>query len=191
MADKRLVQQAGLEMIAIVVSVLLALFLNNWWQDRQTQASHAKTLHLILTELTANRTEQEAAVKYYQDIAPKIATVLKDGVTDEEAQEVMTYCCELMSAGSGRTAHEMAIITGLYAALDPDIAAAIIAPFVGQEDLKDITAALTNSLMSTADLNDPERFFKSYYIFATTMAPSLEELLGLTTAAIATVEISE
>lgn len=190
MADKRLVQQAGLEMIAIVVSVLLALFLNNWWQDRQTQTSHHKTLTLILTELKANRTELKEGITYYSDIAPKIAAVLKDGVTIEEAQEVMTYCCQLMSAGSGRTAHEMAIITGLYAALDPDIAAAIIAPFVGQEDLKDIMSSLTDGMVGAADLNNPEQFFKRYYIFAMTMTPSLEELLGLTNAAIATVEAS-
>lgn len=184
MANGKLVQQAGLEMVAIVTSVLLALFLNNWWQERETQSSHDKTLALIATELEANRVELEEAITYYKDISPKIAAVLIDGVTAEEANQVMTYCCELMSSGSGRTAHEMAIITGLYAALDPDIAAAIIAPFVGQEDLKDIMSSLTDGMVGAADLNNPEEFFKRYYIFAMTMTPSLEELRDLTSVAI-------
>lgn len=191
MADRKLVQQAGLEMVAIVTSVLLALFLNNWWQERQTQSSHDKTLALIVTELKANSTELEEGITYYTDIAPKIAAVLKDGVTIEEAQEVMTWCCELMLSGSGRTAHEMAIITGLYAALDPDLAASIIAPFVGQEDLKDIMSSLTDGMVGAADLNNPEEFFKRYYIFAMTMTPSLEELRDLTNAAITAIEMLE
>ena len=188
MADRRLIQQAGLEMVAIVTSVLLALFLNSWWQDRQIQSSHDKTLTLIVTELKANRAELDEGITYYSDIAPKIAAVLKDGVTIEEAQEVMTYCCELMSAGSGRTAHAMATITGLYAAIDPDLAATIIAPFVGQEDLKDIMSSLTDGMVGAANLDNPEEFFKRYYIFAMTMTPSLAELRDLTDVAISAIE---
>lgn len=188
MAEKNLIQQAGLEMVAIVVSVLLALYLNNWWMDRQTETGHKKTLTLIAAELDANRAELEDAIKYYSDVSPKITAVLVDGVTTEEAQEIMTWCCELMSSGSGRTAHEMAVITGLYAALDPGVAAAIIAPFVGQEDLKDISSALTFGLVTITDLNDPEEFFGRYYIFAMSITPSLQELLEVTNVAIAAVD---
>lgn len=187
MGNQRLIQQAGLEMVAIIISVLLALFLSNWWQDRQTAESHTKTLNLLMVELEANKAEQEEAIAYYKDITPKVATVLEDGVTPEEMQEIMKFCCELMSTGSGRTAHEMAVITGLYASLEPDIAAAVITPFVGQEDLKEISFAMTNSLMNAADMNDPAKFLRSYYLFTSTMMPSIEELLGITNVAIKTI----
>lgn len=188
MGNQRLIQQAGLEMMAIVISVLLALFLSNWWQDRQTSDGHAKTLNLLMAELEANRADQEETITYYKDIIPKVAAVMQDGVTAEEAQDIMTWCCELMSSGTARTAHEMAIITGLYASLEPGLAAAIIAPFVGQEDLRDITSAMTNSLMNAADVNDPTKFLRSYYIFAATMTPSIEELLGTTSIAIKSID---
>lgn len=188
MGNQRLIQQAVLEMVAIIISVLLALFLSNWWQERQIYDGHTKTLTLLTVELEANKAEQEEAIAYYKDIIPKVAGVLKDGVTDEEAQDIMTYCCELMSSGTGRTAHEMAVMTGLYASLEPSIAAAIIAPFVRQEDLKDITFAMTNSLMDAADTSDPGKFLRSYYMFAATMTPSIEELLDTTNAAIKSID---
>jgi hypothetical protein len=187
MADKKLYQQAGLEMIAIVFSVMLALLLNDLWQDRRTAASHEKTLSLIKVELNSNRAELEEAIAYYKEISPKISAVLQDGVTDEEAREVMTYCCELISGGSGRTAHEMAIITGLYAWLEPDTSVVLIAPFVGQEDLNIVSQGMTSGLMNS-DMTDPEEFFARYNIIAMSLAPSFEELLVLTNAAIDSLE---
>jgi len=177
-------------MVAIVFSVMLALLLNDLWQDRRTEASHYKTLSLIEAELKSNRAELEEAIAYYNGISPKIAAVLQGGVTDEEAREVMTYCCELMSGGSGRTAHEMAIITGLYAWLEPNTSVVLIAPFVGQEDLNTVSQSLTSGLMNT-DPTDPGEFFSRYYIIATSLAPSFEELLELTNAAIASLEALE
>lgn len=188
MADNRLIQQAGLEMVAIVMSVLLALFLNNWWQDRQTETNHAKTLVLITGELSENRTDLVEAIDYYKSISPKVAAIMPDGVTQEEANEMMKECCELMSSGTGRTSHEMAIITGLYSALDPNISARIITAFVGQEDLKSITDTMTQGMMAAVDVNDPGDFFGRYYVFTMSITPSLEELLGITDEAIAAIE---
>ena len=187
MADKKLFQQAGLEMVAIVFSVMLALLLNDWWQDHRTEVAHRQTLILIEAELNTNRADLEEAIAYYQDIGSKIGAVLQDGVTDDEAREVMEYCCELMSGGTGRTAHEMAVITGLYSWLAPDVAATLFAPFVGQEDLKDFISAFTSGLMTT-DPTDADELFRRYYIFATSLKPSLEELLELTITAIAAIE---
>lgn len=179
--------QIGLEMGAIVFSVLLALLLNDWWSDRKTDAQHQKTITLIKTELQANRDDLVEAITYYRDIAPKIEEAMKDGFTDEEVAAIMDVCCDLMSGGTGRTSHEMAIITGLYASLEPETAALIIAPFVGQEDLQPVIQSFSDALVAS-DMSDPSGLLMRYYVFAMSITPSLEELKGITDEAIAVIE---
>ena len=112
---------------------------------------------------------------------------MKDGFTDEEVAAIMDVCCDLMSGGTGRTSHEMAIITGLYASLEPETAALIIAPFVGQEDLQPVIQSFSDALVAS-DMSDPSGLLMRYYVFAMSITPSLEELKGITDEAIAVIE---
>lgn len=188
MSERGFIKQAGLEMTAIVVSVLLALFLNSWWQSREVKANHQKTLALLQNELVANRAETLEAIAYYKRVAPEILAVMPDGVTNEEAAAVMKNCCQIMSGGSSRTSHEMAVLTGLYADLDPEDAASIISAFVGQEDLRLASETMTAGIMTTVNTKDLNTFFDRYYIFTISITPSLEELLTLIDDALTTTE---
>lgn len=184
--NKDLLQRAGVEGFAIVFSVLLALFLNNWWEQSKIDAGHFKTLNLIETELKANQDELQQAIAYYEDLAAKIQAALPEGVTEEEAAALMEICCQLDSGGSHLTAHETAVLTGFYAWLEPSSATTIMSPFVGQKNVNEAAMVLTNIILNV-DPNDLTDFFQRYLILSTSLAPSLKEVLEETDKGLAEV----
>ncbi len=177
-----------MEAIAIVMSVLFALFLNDWWQDRDTRQSHKKTLILIQNELVANKEELTIAIDYYDRITPRIQKCLNSDPNAEHPNEIMKECCEFKDGGGVRTAHETAMLTGLYSYLESDSSAKIVSSYLGYAEMRPFFDASLFAIM-TSDVTKPEEILSRFLVFSLSVRPSLSELLEETQASIAEVDL--
>lgn len=57
------------QIIAVVIGILLALFINNWVTQRQQQAAVSEAIRAIHAELSVNRTNLRAHAKHMFDMA--------------------------------------------------------------------------------------------------------------------------
>lgn len=159
-------QIVSFEVVAIVFSVLFALFVSEWWQAREEAENHRRVLVLLVAELETNRDEIRETIEYYTEMSEALGPILSEEEVEIEKLEAIEGCCTLRFGGEVRTAHEMAMLTGLYTALDPTISSDIVAPYIGYESVELLQEVNLAKMIETAGTGEPEANAMSYYVFA-------------------------
>lgn len=180
-------KMAAFEVSAIIFSVIFALMISEWWQDREETAHHTRVLELIQGELQLNREELSESVTYYSEMIEGLRPLMsKETVTQQDLLGV-DGCCNMALGGSTRNAYETGAHTGLFTALDPELSNAIVAPYVGNEALAPMHEISLQAMMSS-DLTDNKRRISSYFMYINVITPAEQEIVDLIDVALERIE---
>lgn len=70
-------RRLGVEMFAIVASVLLALTVNEWWEGREDRQRAREAVIQFRSELRRNRSEVADALEYHRSMRGRVADLVK------------------------------------------------------------------------------------------------------------------
>ena len=132
--------QLTIEAVLIVLSVLLALALNQWRQNRQDRALAQQALQTLRLEIQANQAEVEQKLAYHKEIY--------DRVSEHPEQSGIS----LRTAFLRNTAWETVQATGAATHLDYEVAAAASAIHGMQQKYEQLVGIATE-LMYATNLN--------------------------------------
>lgn len=70
------------ESAVVVFSILLALAVNEWWDQRETEAAVQRSLRSIQGEMERNRSRLEEVARYHRELADTLKTLVNAGAEE-------------------------------------------------------------------------------------------------------------
>lgn len=117
----------GFESILIVISILVALGIDSWWDDRQEARQRAQLVQSLIQDFEATKSRLEASISEANGLIERSRAFL-DGLADGERQSLETMRHNIGGAFSridfepALSAYEAAVATGQIGLLDsPDL----------------------------------------------------------------------
>jgi hypothetical protein len=135
------------EMILIALGVFLALWANNWHENREHRAQAKAALRNFLGEMETNRDATQSNLKYHETLADELTQFLKnkDAPPSEERFKKEVNFAGLRPVTYEHTAWDLALATQALSYLKPELAFDISKVYTDQNALQ----ALENSFLSS------------------------------------------
>jgi hypothetical protein len=135
------------EVVLIAVGVFLALWANNWHEDREHRAQAKTALRNFLGEMEANRDATQSNRSYHETLVTELTQFLKnkDAPASKERFEKEVHFLGLRPVTYEHTSWDLALATQALSYLKPELAFDISKVYTDQNDLQ----ALENSFLSS------------------------------------------
>lgn len=135
------------EVVLITVGVFLALWANNWHEDREHRAQARAALRNFLEEMQANRDATEHNRSYHETLAQQLDQFLRsNGPVTEERLNKEAHYEGLRPVIFEHTAWDLALATQALSYLDPELAFDISKVYTQQNAFQ----TLENSFLASA-----------------------------------------
>ena len=136
-----------IEMILIALGVFLALWANNWHEDREHRAQAKAALRNFLGEMEANRDATQSKRLYHETLETELTQYLtnKDAPGSKERFDKEVHFTGLLPVTYEHTAWDLALATQALSYLKPQLAFVISKVYTGQNAFQ----ALENSFLAS------------------------------------------
>lgn len=138
--------RAGFESALIIVSIVLALAVDEWRQNRQDEELATQSLVVFEREIRQNMARVDAAVPYHAGLRDVVVRMSAEGATEEDLRSIMEG---LEPAVLLSTAWETALATGALTYMDFEVVQALSLTYSLQERFREESRADLPELSSS------------------------------------------
>lgn len=142
------------EVVLITVGVFLALWANNWHEEREHHAQARAALRNFIEEMQANRDATQHNRGYHEKLAPQLDQFLRSNepVTEERLNKEVHFE-GLRPVIFEHTAWDLALATQALSYLDPELAFDISKVYTQQNAFQTLENSFLASAFSPASLS--------------------------------------
>jgi hypothetical protein len=170
------------EVVLIAVGVFLALWANNWHEDREHRAQARAALRNFASEMEANRQAMQRNCAYHEAFARELREFLasKEPASEDRLNKSVHFE-GMRPVIFEHTAWDLALATQALSYLDPDLAFEISKVYTKQnafEKLEDsfLAAAFTPSSLSSDNVKGMAAAMELYLIDVNQQEPAILQL---------------
>ena len=150
------------ESFLIVVSILLALGLDQWQEDREIQELVDRSIQSFEIEIQRNKLSIEDVTPFHQGLREVLTRRNEDGAVDSlaEFRDIMEG---FRAAVLLRSAWETAVATGILSRMDYEMVAALSLVYSTQSRFEEIYARGNNAILTSGRLTAEGLHTSVYY----------------------------
>ena len=170
------------EVALIAVGVFLALWANNWQEDREHRAQAKAALRNFAAEMEANRQTTQRNRAYHETFAHELREFLASKEpANEDRLNKSVHFEGMRPVIFEHTAWDLALATQALSSLDPDLAFDISKVYTGQnafQKLEDsfLAAAFTPASLSSDNIKGMATAMELYLIDVNQQEPAILQL---------------
>ena len=170
------------EVVLIAVGVFLALWANNWHEDREHRAQAKAALRNFVGEMEANRQATQRNRAYHETFAHELREFLASKEpANEDRLNKSVHFEGMRPVIFEHTAWDLALATQALSYLDPDLAFDISKVYTGQsafQKLEDrfLAAAFTPASLSSDNVKGMATAMELYLIDVNQQEPAILQL---------------
>jgi hypothetical protein len=170
------------EVVLIAVGVFLALWANNWHEDREHRAQAKAALRNFAAEMEANRQATQRNRAYHETFARELREFLASKEpANEDRLNKSVHFEGMRPVIFEHTAWDLALATQALSYLDPDLAFDISKVYTGQnafQKLEDsfLAAAFTPASLSSDNVKGMATAMELYLIDVNQQEPAILQL---------------
>ena len=171
-----------IEVVLVAVGVFLALWANNWHEDREHRAQAQATLRNFASEMEANRQATERNRKYHETFARELREFLasKEPASEDRLNKSVHFE-GMRPVIFEHTAWDLALATQALSYLDPGLAFDISKVYTQQnafQKLEDsfLAAAFTPASLSSDNVKGMATAMELYLIDVNQQEPAILQL---------------
>ena len=170
------------EVVLIAVGVFLALWANNWHEDREHRAQAKAALRNFVGEMEANRQATQRNRTYHETFARELREFLASKEpANEDRLNKSVHFEGMRPVIFEHTAWDLALATQALSYLDPDLAFDISKVYTGQnafQKLEDsfLAAAFTPASLSSDNVKGMATAMELYLIDVNQQEPAILQL---------------
>ncbi len=143
--------QIFLEVVLVAVGVFLALWANNWHEEREHRALAESTLHNFAEEMRTNQQALQKDRQYHETLARELREFLSSAEPPTEARLQKTvHFTGVHPITFERTAWDLALATQALSYLQPDLAFEISKTYTQQSAFQKIEDSFLASAFTPA-----------------------------------------
>jgi Tfp pilus assembly protein PilE len=171
-----------IEVVLVAVGVFLALWANNWHEDREHRAQAQSALRNFAAEMDANRQATQRNRAYHETFARELREFLasKEPASEDRLNKSVHFE-GMRPVIFEHTAWDLALATQALSYLDPDLAFDISKVYTGQnafQKLEDsfLAAAFTPASLSSDNVKGMATAMELYLIDVNQQEPTILQL---------------
>lgn len=168
-----------IEVALITIGVFLALWANNWHEEREHRAQGQAALRNFAEEMEANRAATQRYRQYHETLARELHEFLADNQpADSNRYSKIVHFQGMQPVNFEHTAWDLALVTQALSYLKPDLAFAISKVYTQQNALQRLqdsflAAAFTPASLSSENIKGLATAMELYLIDVNQQEPAM------------------